>query len=218
MRLSHVLYRVDNLHNAVDRLEKAGFQITYGSKPATAHNAIIWFETGVFIEIYSSPKLPFILQCFMNIAGLKAVAERLVKWQNTPNGWCEWSLETTAKNLTAQKQALKLLDIKFSSFRTSRTDIHQRKLRWELLAPADIHFPFLMSAYSVDPRPAKIVHPNGASGVSMLYVGKENLQMQLLEKLLPSKNGLCLLEGKTGLQGIELTGTDVKIEEILAGC
>jgi hypothetical protein len=58
-RISHVLYRVSDLHQAVEKLRDAGFIVEYGTEPEKAYNALIWFEQGCFVEIFKSSTLPF---------------------------------------------------------------------------------------------------------------------------------------------------------------
>ncbi len=215
MQLSHVLYRVKDLVAAVEKLRDAGFVVEYGTSPQKAYNALIWFEEGVFVEIYSNSGLPNWVKWLMKILGYQPVLDRMNKWAQTEEGWCEWSLETTANQLTAQKEWFKEWNIPFKFHKTKRKDIKGQILRWELLMPHAIDFPFLMSAYVPNPRPQKINHPNGNTGVSKLLVGTENLDMELLKKLLPDQTGMELIAGKKGLQTIEFVNSNLKIEDIL---
>ena len=80
--------------------------------------------------------------------------------------------------------------------------------------PNDIDFPFIMLAYTPNPRPKKIHHPNGIKGVEKILVGRENLDIHLLNELLPNQSGLKLTEGK-GVQTVTFIDSDLKIEEIL---
>ena len=215
LQLSHVLYRVQDLHQAVGKLQDAGFIVEYGTTPEKAYNAFIWFEHGVFIEIYNNARLPAPVQWLMKLLGYQPVLDRMDKWQQTENGWCEWSLESTDVHLDAEKYLLKRQHIPFKFHKTKRKDIKSQVLRWELLMPNDIMFPFIMSAYVPNLKPKKVQHPNGVKSVTALVVGKEQLNTALLSQLLSEETGLKFIDGKAGLQEVELDDSSINITAIL---
>lgn len=215
IQLSHVLYRVKDLHAAIEKLQDAGFIVEYGTSPQKAYNALIWFKEGVFVEIYSNSGLPRWVKWLMKIVGYQPVLDRMNKWEQVEEGWCEWSLETTANHLTEQKVWFKERNIPFKFHKTKRKDIKGQTLKWELLMPHAIDFPFLMSAYVPNPRPQKNNHPNGIIGVYKLVVGTEKLDTKVLQQLLLDQTALELVAGKKGLQTIEFVDSSLKIEDIL---
>lgn len=215
LQLSHVLYRVQDLHKSVQKLQDAGFMVEYGTTPKKAYNALIWFETGVFIEIHKSSGLSSPIKWLMKTLGYQSVLNRMHKWDDIENGWCEWSLESTNVDLASQRTFFKELQIPFKFHKAKRKDDNGRTLRWELMMPGAIDFPFIMSAYRSNPRPQSIRHPNGIQGVSNIIVGRENLDTVLLEKLMPQQSGLELVDGKKGLQTVEFINSKLTIEKIL---
>ncbi|WP_437918011.1 VOC family protein [Sphingobacterium sp. LRF_L2] len=215
IQLSHVLYRVQDLHQSVKKLQEAGFTVQYGTAPEKAYNALIWFESGVFIEIYKNSGLPAPIKWFMKTFGYQPILDRMDKWDQIDNNWCEWSLESTMTQLDTQKALFKEKNVPFKFHKAKRKDINGQTLRWELLMPNDIIFPFIMSAYAPNPRPKYIRHANGISGVSSLVVGKENLNTELLYQLLPNNGELRLIDGKSGLQEVELSDSSINIRDIL---
>lgn len=216
IRLSHVLYRVQDLHGAVKKLRDAGFIVEYGTEPEKAYNAMIWFDKGVFIEIYRHPELSVGVKWLMKRIGYKSIVQRMDKWKTTENNWCEWSLESTATDLQTWKNFFRREKIPFKLHKTRRKTKDGKMLSWYLLFPKDIQFPFLMSAYTPNPRPQKTIHPNGVTGINSLIVGEEKLNVLLLNKLLIMPTGLKLVKGKIGLQTVELSDPSVKIEKILS--
>lgn len=215
LRISHVLYQVADLHKAVKKLSDAGFIVSYGTNPAQAYNALIWFEQGAFIELFQPPRLPAIMKPLMKIFGYRPALDRMEKWQATGKGWCEWALESTATDLKSVKQFFKQEKRRFKGMRKRRKDINGQVLSWQLLLPDDIHFPFIMSAYVPQPRPATISHPNGITHIATIVIGNNNLDTGLLDKLLSQRSGLKLVNGKSGLQTISFAGSTLKIEDIL---
>lgn len=215
LQLSHVLYRVTDLHLAVKKLEEAGFIVEYGTQKEKAYNALIWFNEGVFIEIYQHSGLSAPVKLFMKLFGFKRILDRLEKWESVENGWCEWSLESRNNDLEAEKKLFKRNKIAFKSHKANRIDKNKVKLRWELLMPNDIIFPFIMSAYNPSPRPLDIKHPNGITGVKSITVGRVGLDEKLLKQLLENKRGLNLVHNAVGLQKVELINTNLSIKDIL---
>ncbi len=45
MKTSHIIYKVDDLHQAVNEFKKKGFEVEYGTKK-NPYNAIIYFSEG----------------------------------------------------------------------------------------------------------------------------------------------------------------------------
>ncbi|KFF25842.1 VOC family protein [Chryseobacterium vrystaatense] len=214
MQLSHVLFRTENLHLAVQQLTDAGFKVEYGSAPLKAYNAFIWFEEGVFIEIFRTPEIPMLFRWVMKIFGYTPVLNRINRW-NENSGWCDWSLETVKKDLQYYQLLLEYLDIDCKAFKSTRKDVYGRKMSWQLAVPGDTDFPFLMSAYSINPRPDKIIHPNGIRKISKVTVGKKELDTVLLDALLEDRTPLNLVDESKGLQTVAFINSDLKIEDIL---
>ncbi|REC62470.1 hypothetical protein DRF65_10275 [Chryseobacterium pennae] len=214
VQLSHVLYRVQDLHIAVKKLQDAGFIVEYGAYPDKAYNALIWFEKGIFIEIYHNSGLPVYIKWMMKVFGYQSVLERMRQWEDIEEGWCEWSLESALENLNSEKQFFESENTEFRFHKAKRKDGDGNKLKWELLMPDDIDFPFVMSAYVPNPRPKEINHPNGIVVVKNIKVGTDRLNTQVLNRLLTNQEGLELIQGK-GLQTVEFINSDLKIENIL---
>lgn len=214
MQLSHVLFRTENLHLAVQQLTDAGFKVEYGSAPSKAYNAFIWFEEGVFIEIFRTPEIPILFRWGMKILGYAPVLNRMKRW-NELSGWCDWSLETEKKDLQYYRLLLEYLDIDCKAFKSTRKDVDGRKLSWQLAVPGDTGFPFLMSAYSINPRPEKMIHPNGIRKISKVIIGKKELDTLLLDTLLEDRTPLKLDDESQGLQTVTFMNSDLKIEDIL---
>lgn len=215
MEISHVLYKTNDLHKAVKQLMSAGFIVEYGTKPGKAYNAMIWFEEGAFIEIFKSPKTSFFAKALMNLLGYKMLLKRIAKWNETATGWCEWSVESENVNLLKEAQILKAKGIAYKKHVGKRTDYFGRKLRWHLIFPKNLDQPFLMSAYTPDPRPKKVRHPNGIKNISLVFVGSEGFHPEMLDELHFNKEKIHLIKGKTGLQTVAFRDSHLRIEEIL---
>ncbi|KQB98824.1 VOC family protein [Pedobacter sp. Hv1] len=216
MKLSHVLFRVNDLHKAVAQLIAAGFTVEYGTAPKKAYNAFIWFEEGIFIEIYKGVELPNSAKLLMKLFGYSAMLQRMEKWRNVQHGWCEWSVETETASLNYQRSILKQHHIPFLMYkRAKRIDVNGRKLKWSLIFPKDIYFPFIMSAYVPNPRPHQIIHPNQITKIESIVVGEDQLDQPLLALLAIDRSKVILVKDAVGLQSVIFKNASLKIEDLL---
>jgi len=76
MKISHVIYKVDNLRNGFKHFKSKGFEIEYGSK-RNPHNALIYFSQGPYIEVLENVKLPPYAKLFLKLIGKHKVIGNL---------------------------------------------------------------------------------------------------------------------------------------------
>ncbi|MEM9563311.1 MAG: VOC family protein [Actinomycetota bacterium] len=171
LRLSHVLHRVTDLHRAVDEAEAAGFVVHWGSDPDRAHNALVWFETGPFLEFFAPPRFDEAsVEQFEAVAGPGAIL-RARRWAGVDDGWCDYAVETDAPDLDAVVARCQASEVDLGpAFEPSRTLPGGDTVTWHLSFPHDGDLPFVMSAYSTRQRPQTISHPNGATEVTSITI------------------------------------------------
>src|SRR5205085_5346420 len=92
LRCSHVLCTVDDLGQAVQDFTDLGFTVEWGSDPRRAHNALIWFPEGPFIELAHFPES-------IDTPADAALGERLARWAAPGEGWRDLALETDSTEL-----------------------------------------------------------------------------------------------------------------------
>lgn len=197
LKCSHILCKVGNLAHTVASLQQAGFNIQWGSDPARAHNALLWFNQGPFIEFFAFPR------CFAAFAlpfGLRhgrAAGQRLAWWAKAPPGWCDVALEpqvypqANPLELTPVRQWLQTLAINRSRIiRGRRIDAQGTAVHYRFLAPAPVTLPFIVSHYQPLQRPADIHHPNGVSGVARVDIDLSAADCARLRQMLPDDRWL----------------------------
>ncbi|MEM8903655.1 MAG: VOC family protein [Actinomycetota bacterium] len=171
LRLSHILHKVTDLHGAVADAEAAGFTVHWGSDPGHAHNALVWFETGPFLELYAAP--PFDeakASLFESAAGPGSVI-RSRRWGAVDDGWCDYAVETDEPDLSAVVARCREAGIALGpAFHPSRTLPGGDTVTWDLAFPDDADLPFVMSAYSSPQRPSAVRHDNGATEITSITV------------------------------------------------
>ncbi|MEM9033089.1 MAG: VOC family protein [Actinomycetota bacterium] len=171
LHLSHVLHKVTDLHGAVADAEAAGFTVHWGSDPERAHNALVWFETGPFLELYAVPTFDEALAPRFEAAAGPGAVLRSRRWGAMADGWCDYAVETDALDLDGVVARCTEAEIALGpAFHPSRTLPGGDTVSWDLAFPHDADLPFVMSAYSTPQRPASVTHENGATEITSITV------------------------------------------------
>ncbi|MFE5564697.1 VOC family protein [Amycolatopsis japonica] len=172
LRCSHVLCRVDDVDSTVSDLIGLGFAVEWGSDPAAAYNAFIWFAEGPFIEFFEFPSSLGRLRWPVSAVFGRGMGNRLAKWAADGCGLRDVALETDDTDLKDTRARLKARGLSVSRrFRNSRTRPDGREVRYQVIAPRSAALPFVVSAYDPPQRPDTVMHPNGATGVSAVHFG-----------------------------------------------
>ncbi|RFA28578.1 hypothetical protein CAI21_12005 [Alkalilimnicola ehrlichii] len=171
---SHVLCKVADIRTAVRDFERLGFSVAWGSAPRRAHNALLWFEEGPFIELFELPRGFRYLRRPLGWVYGRAAGSRLARWAESAEGWCDVALEPpqpagrtgTADDptdLSAVHAALSRTGLPLSrTARGRRTRPDGADVRYRFFAPEPAQLPFVVSPYDPPQRPPRIEHPNGA--------------------------------------------------------
>ena len=106
MKISHVIYKVDNLKNGFKHFESQGFEIEYGSK-RNAHNALIYFSEGPYIEVLENVNIPPYAKLFLKLIGKHKVIDRLERWNKEKEGFIELCLENYDTDFKKEEEVLK---------------------------------------------------------------------------------------------------------------
>lgn len=150
--MSHVLVRVDDVAGAVGAAGDAGFSVGWGSDPADAHNALIHFHDGPFIELFDpvpSGRLGRILG--PPVGALSRVLRRgdvgrFAGWVSA-RGPCDWALEIETA-LADEVESLEADGIEIGRVReVDRTPPDRPTSTWSVVAPKDPSLPFVMDPY-----------------------------------------------------------------------
>ena len=175
MKVSHVLFKTNDLKKTFKEFEKSGFKVEYGSKKKP-HNALIYFSEGPYIEILEKAPVSSFMKLILRLIGKGYLAERFTSWENAEEGFFEICLENNTSNFRAEKKLLKQLGEKYFVTQSKRIDPMNRILKWKLLFPRQIKIPFLMTPFNIDPKPKNFIHPNKIKRIQQVsYVTEPNL-------------------------------------------
>ncbi len=203
MRLSHILYKVEDKAAALKYFEELGFTVIPGG-----FNHNIWFEDGSFIEIFSIKKNWFVI-ALLKLFGRGCMANKFKYFQEADNGFIEYALDTFATDLDKENAILEELGYKYNSFEMKKKIKGGIKLKWKITFPFDLHMPFYcgdLESYQKHRQPKNIVHKNGAKTIEKLVWGVPKKYIADIAKLNDDKR-LELVEGD-GFQSIKIKGFD----------
>ena len=183
MKVSHVLFKTNDLKKTIKEFEKSGFKVEYGSKKKP-HNALIYFSEGPYIEILEKAPITSLIKLILRFIGKGYLLERFTSWENAQEGFFEICLENNASNFRAEKQLLNKFGEKYFVTQSKRKDPLNRILKWKLLFPKQIKIPFFMTPFNINPKPKNFIHPNKIRGIKQVfYVTEPNI--------IPIINELC---------------------------
>ena len=183
MKVSHVLFKTNDLKKTIKEFENSGFKVEYGSKKKP-HNALIYFSEGPYIEILEKAPITSLIKLILRFIGKGCLVERFNSWEQAQEGFFEICLENKASNFRVEKQLLKQFGEKYFVTQSKRTDPLNRVLKWKLLFPSQIKIPFLMTPFNINPKPKNFVHPNKINRIKQIsYCTEANI--------IPIINELC---------------------------
>ncbi|ACL18661.1 conserved hypothetical protein [Desulfitobacterium hafniense DCB-2] len=200
LRVSHIIYKVDHLQQAVEDFRRRGFEVEYGTK-RRPYNALIYFSEGPYLELLASTGMPKPLKRLLRFFGKDAMVDRLDYWDSHGGGPCGLALETLKKDLNEERKVLERQGLGYFLMKSGRSDTKGRKLRFTGLFPDDMQIPFFMTYFNIDPKPRNFTHPNGVKRIGSIAFGTEERYIPLIRELC-SDEMLHLFVGK-GIKDME---------------
>ncbi|MFJ7243056.1 VOC family protein [Kitasatospora sp. NPDC098652] len=215
LRASHILCKVDDVRTVVADYTALGFTVEYGSDPARAHNALLWFDAGPFIEFFQLPPAAAALRWPLSAVYGRAAGRRLARWARPGEGWRDLALETDERDLTGVRTALRSARLPVSRvMRGRRTRPDGAVVRYQFLAPRPAGLPFVVSAYDPPQRPARTAHPNGARGVARVRLGVAAADRPRYDALIGADPWLAVEPApRTGVIAVELAGLERELDQ-----
>ena len=197
MKLSHVIYKTDDLDKSVEDFKSQGFKVDYGSK-YNPHNALIYFSKGPYIELVPRAPVSWFTKFILRIIGRSKLVDRFNIWDKSDIGFFEICLENYGNDFSIESEILKKNNEPFFITKSKRLDPDDRLLKWKLLFPINIKLPFMMTYFNIDPKPKKFIHPNGIKSIKEVKYGTDKDLIPIVNKLCDDKI-LKVVEGRRGL-------------------
>lgn len=160
MNCSHVLLKVDDLHQAVRDFRKLGFTVDYASAERKARHAHIWFSSGPIVELLSTPPGASLMTVPLNLAFGRGAGARMTRWARATEGFCDAAVLAGREEL---RRAGRVVNWK-------RTKPDGSTTEFAFAYPRQDRAPFLVTPYDPPQHPANVSHANGAERVSRVLV------------------------------------------------
>ena len=193
MRSGLLIYKVKNLQEAVKEWEAKGFVVEYGRKEKP-NNALIYFSQGPYIELLENTGIPVIAKVIAKLFGRSKNLERFFYWDECEEGWQGLCIEKDSGDLDEEVNFLAKRGIKGLLLNNlKRIDTKNRELRYRCFFPHGTSFPFLMTYFSIDPKPKNFTHPNGIKEIKKIVFKIAPAQAKILEDLVQDQT-LVILE------------------------
>ena len=138
--------------------------------------------------------MPGAVKAAMRFFGKGVIIDRLQRLDDCTSGYCELALENYETDLNREIAILQTHGIKSCKVPNRRRDTHGRYLRFRLAFPDALDIPFLMTYFSVDPKPVNFVHPNGIREIGKVVYGTDSSRFAVIKELCDDKR-LELTEG-----------------------
>ena len=183
MRSGHLIYKVKNLQEAVKEWEAKGFVVEYGRKEKP-NNALIYFSQCPYIELLENTGIPVIAKVIAKLFGRSKNLERFFYWDECEEGWQGLCIEKDSGDLDEEVNFLAKRGIKGLLLNNlKRIDTKNRELRYRCFFPHGTSFPFLMTYFSIDPKPKNFTHPNGIKEIKKIVFKISPAQAKILKEL-----------------------------------
>lgn len=193
MRSGHLIYKVKNLQEAVKEWEAKGLVVEYGRREKP-NNALIYFSQGPYIELQENTGIPVIAKIIAKLFGRPKNLERFFYWDECEEGWQGLCIEKDSGDLDEEVNFLAKRGIKGLLLNNlKRIDTKNRELRYRCFFPHGTSFPFLMTYFSIDPKPKNFTHPNGIKEIKKIVFKIAPAQAKILEDLVQDQT-LVILE------------------------
>ncbi len=185
MRLGHVIYRVENLKEAVEKWRNDGFAVEYGSMK-NPYNAIIYFSEGPYIELLADSNMPRLIRFLLKLGKGRHMLKRIEDWESGKERWSGLCIEKDAGGLEEEIRLLKKYAIEGIYLKNGRRkDVHGRDLRFKCYFPDELALPFLMSYFEgEDPKPRDFTHSNGIKRIGKIKYRLPSRYIPILRELL----------------------------------
>jgi hypothetical protein len=182
LKVSHVLYKVEDLGAAVRKFMEEGFVAEYG-RSKKPYNALVYFSEGPYLELFNNSNMPAPVKGFLRLFGQGAMVDRMNRWETADEGFIGLALENYRTDLSEEEGILRRYGRRMFQLPSRRDDTKGRALRFRVGMPDDMLIPFCMTYFDVDPKPKDFVHPNGVVGIKSVSFGTKKEYFPLIREL-----------------------------------
>ncbi|MBJ2248221.1 VOC family protein [Pseudomonas haemolytica] len=205
---SHVLLWVRDLHQAVANFRAAGFEVTYATAEVRAQHAHIWFSHGPIIELLTTPRHAWLFKWPIDCLAGRGAGRRMLRWAAHGEGFCDLALLCDDQHLAPRLKGLAACGVAMGRMvKWQRTCVDGSQTRFRFVYPRHARLPFLVTPYTPSQHPARLIHPNGATGLAAIHLGVSPADRTALNLLAGDDPMLHLQPAEfTGVQAVQIAG------------
>lgn len=146
MKITQIVYKVDDLPKAICSAADKGFVAEYGRKK-NPYNAFVYFADDTFLEFVDNMGIPKVVKMVMKIVNKKFI-NRFEKWDNAKEGPLGIGIQVTESQIHEIEVYLKnKYNINCFKLTSKRKDIHGVNFVAQCLFPENIYLPFFVTPY-----------------------------------------------------------------------
>lgn len=163
MKVSHILYKVDDLQKAVQDFRNQGFTVEYGKKK-NPYNALIYFEEGPYIELIYDMNMPILIQRLLRFFGQSQFVESIMSQKKEDEGYIRLAFEAELNEFKSLRKKYKQWEYRSIVVPVKRKDYHQYLLKCKCIFPYDSKLPFVKSPFET----TRIFSPNHKNNIKCI--------------------------------------------------
>lgn len=187
MRISQIVYKVDNLEKAVKNAQEDGYLVEYGQEKRP-YNAFIYFPEGPYIEYMKSTGVPGFVKFFMRLFRCRELAQRFKVWDEASEGPIGIGIEVDSEQIDDIRLFLTNKNIKSFKIPISRVDIHGKNNICYCLFPANTNMPFYVTKYLGEKSRDHYIHKNGVKQVQSVEIRMKSKEYAVVHELFTEFN------------------------------
>jgi len=201
MKISHLIFKADNLQETVRMFETMGFETEYGQKE-NPYNALIYFPDHTYLEIMEKIHISGVVSFLLKLFGMRDYLNSSLAQNRLPEGFFRFALtmETSAKKALAERYK-KVFAVSSFFAPVSRTDLHGNKLRCKCLMPSNCSLPFFMTDFNCEKLWQK-KHKNGVTGIKKVVYEASDKEIEFFMGM-PIDKCLEITKGNRGIVKVE---------------
>lgn len=202
MKLSHIIYKVDDLNEAVRRFTALGFHVEYGQKK-NPHNALIYFNDRTYIELIEKMYVTKLVAFLLKIFGMREYLDSTLRQNEREEGFVRFASHMTLEDKKKLKERYKKkLNCDTFFVPVSRKDIHDNKLSCKCVMPSNADYPFFVTPFLEAHSIWNNMHSNQVKGIKKVVYSATDKELDFFKEL-SMDTRLELVRGGRGITKVE---------------
>lgn len=182
MRITQIVYKVDDLAEAMECASRKGLTAEYG-REKNPYNAFIYFSDETFLELVDNMGIPGAVKGIMRIFN-RGFIKRFEQWDNAGEGPLGIGIQVTEPQIVQIEKYLKeKYQIRSFKLTSKRKDVHNVVFEAKCLFPENPYLPFFVTKYKNAENGALHKNLNGDKRVKHLDITLPEKEYEIVNDL-----------------------------------